>query len=123
MAFALIHDACQLVPRQPNILRVFVMGGMLVTAFLPAHMSVKAKLRRPRRQRIRQQHHEHRFHRAWSRGACLPSIALPDSFTQSFMNDQSTMDDAIFFFRFFFAIRIVFTDSRQSSARPVLNAS
>ena len=97
------------------------MGGMLVTAFLPVYMSVKAKLG----DRGGNEYASNIMSIAF---IVLGAVALVCTifapaliFTQSFMNNQSTMDDAIFFFRFF-AIQIVFY-GLSSIVSGLLNAS
>ena len=80
---------------------------MLVTAFLPVYVSVKDRLGVKGRQRIRVEFAFAHIHSAWFRLAALHHFRASAHLHQSFMNDQSTMGDAIFFFRFF-AMQIVF---------------
>lgn len=125
MAFALgstmLASSYQVANNLPNMLYELVMGGMLVTAFLPVYMSVKAKLG----DRGGNEYASNIMSIAF---IVLGAVALVCTifapaliFTQSFMNDQSTMDDAIFFFRFF-AIQIVFY-GLSSIVSGLLNAS
>ncbi|MEE0519497.1 lipid II flippase MurJ [Slackia sp.] len=125
MAFALgstmLASSYQVANNLPNMLYELVMGGMLVTAFLPVYMSVKAKLG----DRGGNEYASNIMSIAF---IVLGAVALVCTvfapaliFTQSFMNDQSTMDDAVFFFRFF-AIQIVFY-GLSSIVSGLLNAS
>lgn len=125
MAFALgstmLASSYQVANNLPNMLYELVMGGMLVTAFLPVYMSVKQRLGA-------------RGGAAYASNlisitfiilgavalvctVCAPALI----YTQSFMSDQSTVEDAVFFFRFF-AIQIVFYGI-SSIVSGLLNAS
>lgn len=125
MAFALgstmLASSYQVANNLPNMLYELVMGGMLVTAFLPVYMSVKQRL-------------GVRGGAAYASNLMsitfiiLGAVALACTifapaliFTQSFMSDQETVEDAVFFFRFF-AIQIVFYGI-SSIASGLLNAS
>ncbi|MBQ9690738.1 MAG: murein biosynthesis integral membrane protein MurJ, partial [Eggerthellaceae bacterium] len=138
MAFALgstvLASSYQVANNLPNMLYELVLGGMLVTAFLPVYISVKEKLG--------QQHaHDYANNLLSITFVLLGSVAVLATlfapqliYTQSFMNDQESMKHAIFFFRFF-AIQIVFygigslisgllnasRDYLWSSAAPIFN--
>ncbi|MEG0505039.1 MAG: lipid II flippase MurJ, partial [Raoultibacter sp.] len=111
MAFALgstlLSSSYQVANNLPNQLYELVMGGMLVTAFLPVYLSVKKKLGND-------------ASNAYASNllsivviflgvVSLICMSFPAQaiFTQSFMSDQSEMSTSIFFFQFF-AIQIVF---------------
>ncbi len=111
MAFALgstmLSSSYQVANNLPNMLYELVIGGMLVTAFLPVYLSVKKKL-------------GNEAGNAYASnlftiviillGALsVVCIAFPAQviYTQSFFSDQSTMGDATYFFQIF-AIQIVF---------------
>lgn len=138
MAFALgstmLASSYQVANNLPNMLYELVVGGMLVTAFLPVYISVKNKLGM-------RGGNEYASNLLSLTFIVLGIVAIACTifapaliYTQSFMNDQSTMDDAIFFFRFF-AIQIVFygistivsgllnasRDYLWSSAAPIFN--
>ena len=84
-----------------------VVGGMLVTAFLPVYVSVKDRLGVKGGNEYASNLLSLTFI-VLGFVALLCTIFAPALiYTQSFMNDQSTMGDAIFFFRFF-AMQIVF---------------
>lgn len=125
MAFALgstmLASSYQVANNLPNMLYELVMGGMLVTAFLPVYMSVKTKLGDRGGNEYASNIMSITFI-VLGAVALLCTIFAPALiFTQSFMNDQSTMDDAIFFFRFF-AVQIVFY-GLSSIVSGLLNAS
>ena len=111
MAFALgstmLSSSYQVANNLPNMLYELVIGGMLVTAFLPVYLSVKKKL-------------GNEAGNAYASnlftiviillGALsVVCIAFPAQviYTQSFFSDQSTMGEATYFFQIF-AIQIVF---------------
>lgn len=111
MAFALgaslLSSSYQVANNLPNMLYELVVGGMLVTAFLPVYVSIKKKLGR-------EGGNEYAsnlltivvvFLGALSI-LCMafPGVAI---YTQSFFSDQGDMNQATFFFQFF-AIQIVF---------------
>ena len=111
MAFALgasmLASSYQVANNLPNMLYELVVGGMLVTAFLPVYVSVKKKLGR-------EGGNDYASNLLTIvvvllgilSLACMafPGIAI---YTQSFFSDQGDMDQATFFFQFF-AIQIVF---------------
>ena len=138
MAFALgstmLASSYQVANNLPNMLYELVVGGMLVTAFLPVYVSVKDRLGA-------KGGNEYASNLLSLAFIVLGLVALACTifapaliYTQSFMNDQSTMSDAIFFFRFF-AMQIVFygvstivsgllnasRDYLWSSAAPIFN--
>lgn len=138
MAFALgstaIASSYQVANNLPNMLYELVVGGMLVTAFLPVYISVKSKLGE-------RGGNEYASNLLSLTFILLGLVALACTifapalvYTQSFMADQRTMGDAVFFFRFF-AIQIVFygistivsgllnasRDYLWSSAAPIFN--
>ncbi len=111
MAFALgstlLASSYQVANNLPNMLYELAVGGMIVTAFLPVYVSVKKKL-------------GDAGGNAYASNllgltiiflgvvALICTLFAPQLiYTQSFMNDQSEMETAVFFFRFF-AIQIVF---------------
>ena len=111
MAFALgstmLASSYQVANNLPNMLYELVMGGMLVTAFLPVYVSVKDRLGA-------QKGNLYASNLLSITIIALGVVALVCTFfaplfvfTQSFMSDQQTMDDAVFFFRFF-SIQLVF---------------
>lgn len=125
MAFALgstfVSSSYQVANNLPNMLYELVMGGMLITAFLPVYMSVKKKL----------------GHDAGNRYAsnlltivvlllgvvsvlCMV-FAAQVIYTQSFYSDQEEMALSVFFFQFF-AIQIVFYGA-SSIVSGLLNAN
>ena len=125
MAFALgstlLASSYQVANNLPNMLYELVMGGMLVTAFLPVYISTKQKLGDKGGAEYASNLMSLTFI-VLGIVALLCTIFAPALiFTQSFMNDQGTMDDAIFFFRFF-AIQIVFY-GLSSIVSGLLNAS
>lgn len=110
MAFALgstlLSSSYQVANNLPNQLYELVMGGILVTAFLPVYMSIKKKLGR-------EASNEYASNLLTIvvlflgivSALCMifPSAAI---YTQSFYSDQSEMTQSVFFFQFF-AIQIV----------------
>ncbi len=138
MAFALgstmLASSYQVANNLPNMLYELVVGGMLVTAFLPVYISVKNKLGD-------KGGNEYASNLLSIVFIVLGLVALACTifapaliYTQSFMNDQGAMGDAVFFFRFF-AMQIVFygistivsgllnasRDYLWSSAAPIFN--
>lgn len=111
MAFALgstlLSSSYQVANNLPNMLYELVVGGMLVTAFLPVYVSVKKRLGQ-------QAGNEYASNLLTIVVVLLgllslfcmafPSLVI---YTQSFYSDQSQMTQAVFFFQFF-AIQIVF---------------
>lgn len=125
MAFALgstmLASSYQIANNLPNMLYELVMGGMLVTAFLPVYLSVKNRLGERGGNEYAGNIMSIAFI-ALGIVALLCTLFAPALvFTQSFMNDQSDMEDAVFFFRFF-AIQIVFY-GLSSIVSGLLNAS
>lgn len=125
MAFALgstmLASSYQIANNLPNMLYELVMGGMLVTAFLPVYMSVKNRLGERGGNEYAGNIMSIAFI-ALGLVALLCTVFAPALvFTQSFMSDQSGMEDAVFFFRFF-AIQIVFY-GLSSIVSGLLNAS
>lgn len=110
MAFALgstlLSSSYQVANNLPNQLYELVVGGMLVTAFLPVYMSVKKKLGRDASNRYASNLLTIvvLFLGVVS-ALCMafPSVAI---YTQSFYSDQNEMAQSVFFFQFF-AIQIV----------------
>ncbi len=138
MAFALgstmLASSYQVANNLPNMLYELVGGGMLVAAFLPVYVSVKERLGAKGGDEYASNLLSITFI-ALGIVALLCTVFAPALiYTQSFMNDQSSMGDAIFFFRFF-AIQIVFygistivsgllnasRDYLWSSAAPIFN--
>ncbi|WP_290996249.1 murein biosynthesis integral membrane protein MurJ [Gordonibacter sp.] len=111
MAFALgstlLASSYSVAYNLPSLLYELVIGGMLVTAFLPVYLSVKKKLGQ-------QASNEYASNLLTIvvvflgvvSALCIafPSVVI---YTQSFYSDQAEMSDAVFFFQFF-AIQIVF---------------
>lgn len=125
MAFALgstmLASSYQIANNLPNMLYELVMGGMLVTAFLPVYLSVKNRLGEQGGNEYASNIMSIAFI-ALGLVALLCTIFAPALvFTQSFMSDQGGMEDAVFFFRFF-AIQIVFY-GLSSIVSGLLNAS
>ena len=138
LAFALgstmLASSYQVANNLPNMLYEMAAGGILVTAFLPVYVSVKNKLG----ERGGNEYASNLLSIVCivlGLVAILCTVCAPALiYTQSFMNDQETMGDAIFFFRFF-AIQIVFygvstilsgllnasRDYLWSSAAPIFN--
>ncbi len=125
MAFALgatfISSSYQVANNLPNMLYELVMGGMLATAFLPVYVSVKKKLGKEASD-------------AYASNLLTIVVLLLGTvsvlcivfsaqviYTQSFYSEQSEMDLAVYFFRFF-AIQIVFYGA-SSIISGILNAN
>lgn len=111
MAFALgataLSSSYQVANNLPSMLYELVVGGMLVTAFLPVYMSVKKR-------QGNQAGNEYASNLLTLVVLILGVLALlcmvfaaQVIYTQSFYSDQSRMELSTFFFRFF-AIQIVF---------------
>lgn len=112
MAFALgstlLSSSYQVANNLPSQLYELVIGGMIVTAFLPVYLSVKKKLGR-------EGGNEYASNLLTIvvvllgivSALCIafPSVAI---YTQSFYSDQNEMALSVFFFQFF-AIQIVFS--------------
>lgn len=111
MAFALgstmLSSSYQVANNLPNMLFELVVGGMLVTAFLPVYMSVKKRLG----EEAGSEYASNIFTiLVVSLGiASVLCIIFPAQiiYTQSFLSDQSEMTSAVFLFRVF-AIQILF---------------
>lgn len=111
MAFALgstmLSSSYQVANNLPNMLFELVVGGMLVTAFLPVYMSVKKRLGED----AGSEYASNIFTiLVISLGiASVLCIVFPAQiiYTQSFLSDQSEMTSAVFLFRVF-AIQILF---------------
>lgn len=111
MAFALgstmLSSAYQVANNLPSMLYELVVGGMLVTAFLPVYMSVRKRLG----EEAGNAYASNLFTLvvALLGVASVLCIAFPAQviYTQSFLSDQSEMANAVFFFRIF-AIQIIF---------------
>ena len=111
MAFALgstfLASSYQVANNLPNSLYELVVGGMLVTAFLPVYVSVRKKLG--------QEGANAYASNLLSLTLLFLSIAAVLCilfsaqliYTQSFLSDQAQMSTSVFFFQFF-AIQIVF---------------
>ena len=110
MAFALgstlLSSSYQVANGLPNMLYEMVVGGILVTAFLPVYMSVKKKMG----QRAGNEYASNLLtivvlFLGIISALCIafPSVAI---YTQSFYSDQTEMAQSVFFFQFF-AIQIV----------------
>lgn len=111
MAFAMgstfLASSYQVANNLPTMLYEMVIGGMLVTAFLPVYVSTKKKLGE-------KGGNEYASNLLTMTILFLGIISLLCSvfapqliFTQSFLSDQETMETSVFFFRFF-AIQILF---------------
>jgi len=111
MAFAMgstfLASSYQVANNLPTMLYEMVIGGMLVTAFLPVYVSTKKKLGE-------EGGNEYASNLLTMTIVFLGVVSLLCSifapqliFTQSFLSDQETMDTSVFFFRFF-AIQILF---------------
>ncbi|MDO4400275.1 MAG: murein biosynthesis integral membrane protein MurJ [Coriobacteriia bacterium] len=111
MAFAmgstLLASSYQVANNLPMMLYDMVIGGMLVTAFLPVYVSTKKRLGE-------EGGNEYASNLLTltvlfvGTVSILCSVFAPQLiFTQSFLSDQSTMETSIFFFRFF-AFQILF---------------
>lgn len=104
---SLLSSSYQMANNLPNMLYELVVGGMLVTAFLPVYVSIK-------NQSGKRAGNEYASNLLTIvvvflgilSALCIvfPSVAI---YTQSFFSDQEDMSQATFFFQFF-AIQIVF---------------
>lgn len=111
MAFALgatfLSSSYQVANNLPNQLYELVMGGMLVTAFLPIYMQVKKKAGK----RASDQYASNLFTLVIIFLGAVSALCMifPHAivYTQSFMTDQSDMGTAVLLFQFF-AIQTVF---------------
>ena len=111
MAFAmgstLMASSYQVANNLPTMLYEMVIGGMLVTAFLPVYVSVKKRLGT-------EGGNEYASNLLTITVVFLGVVSVLCSvfapqliFTQSFLSDQEAMATSVFFFRFF-AIQILF---------------
>ena len=103
----LLSSSYQVANNLPNMLYELVVGGMLVTAFLPVYVSVKKRLGM-------KAGNEYASNLLTLVVIFLGIVAVlcmvfPAAviYTQSFMTDQGEMSTSVFFFQFF-AIQIVF---------------
>ncbi len=111
MAFALgatfLSSSYQVANNLPNQLYELVMGGMLVTAFLPVYMQVKKKAGK----RASDEYASNLFTLVILFLGVVAALCMifPQAivYTQSFMTDQSDMGIAVLLFQFF-AIQTVF---------------
>ncbi|MCD8315809.1 MAG: murein biosynthesis integral membrane protein MurJ [Eggerthellaceae bacterium] len=111
MAFALgatfVSSSYQVANNLPNMLYELVMGGMLVTAFLPVYLSIKKKLGNERG-------NDYASNLLSIVVVLLVIVSIlcmifPAQiiYTQSFYSEQDTLSLAVFFFQLF-AIQIIF---------------
>jgi putative peptidoglycan lipid II flippase len=111
MAFALgstfLASSYQVANNLPNSLYELVVGGMLVTAFLPVYVSVKKKLGQEGANRYASNLLSMVILFLGITAVLCIIFAAQLIYTQSFMSDQSQMSTSVFFFRFF-AIQILF---------------
>lgn len=125
MAFALgstfVSSSYQVANNLPNMLYELVMGGMLITAFLPVYLSVKKQLGDRRG-------NEYASNLLTIVVALLAIVSVlcmvfagQIIYTQSFYSNQDEMALAVFFFQFF-AIQIVFYGA-SSIVSGLLNAN
>ena len=118
---SLLSSSYQMANNLPNMLYELVVGGMLVTAFLPVYVLVKNKSGK-------EAGNEYASNLLTIvvvflgilSALCIafPGVAI---YTQSFFSDQQNMDQATFFFQFF-AIQIVFYGA-SSIVSGLLNAN
>lgn len=125
MAFALgstfVSSSYQVANNLPNMLYELVMGGMLITAFLPVYLSVKKKLGQERG-------NEYASNLLTIVVALLTVVSVlcivfagQVIYTQSFYSNQDEMALATFFFQFF-AVQVVFYGA-SSIISGLLNAN
>lgn len=111
MAFALgstfLASSYQVANNLPNSLYELVVGGMLVTAFLPVYVSVKKSLGQEGANRYASNLLSMVVLFLGITAALCIVFSAQLIYTQSFMSDQTQMSTSIFFFRFF-AIQILF---------------
>lgn len=111
MAFALgstfLASSYQVANNLPNSLYELVVGGMLVTAFLPVYVSVKKKLGQEGANEYASNLLSLTILFLGIVSVLCMAFSAQLIYTQSFMSDQEQMSTAVFFFRFF-AIQIVF---------------
>lgn len=125
MAFALgatfVSSSYQVANNLPNMLYELVMGGMLVTAFLPVYLSVKKKLGQERGNAYASNLLTIVVVLLGIVSALCMLFPAQVIFTQTFYSDQQEMALAVFFFQFF-AIQIVFYGC-SSIVSGLLNAN
>lgn len=125
MAFALgstfVSSSYQVANNLPNMLYELVMGGMLITAFLPVYLSVKKQLGRERG-------NEYASNLLTIVVVLLVIVSVlcvvfagQVIYTQSFYSNQDEMALATFFFQFF-AVQVVFYGA-SSIVSGLLNAN
>lgn len=125
MAFALgstfVSSSYQVANNLPNMLYELVMGGMLITAFLPVYLSVKKKLGQERG-------NEYASNLLTIVVVLLVAVSVlcivfagQVIYTQSFYSNQDEMALATFFFQFF-AVQVVFYGA-SSIISGLLNAN
>ncbi len=125
MAFALgstfVSSSYQVANNLPNMLYELVMGGMLITAFLPVYLSVKKQLGRERG-------NEYASNLLTIVVVLLAVVSVlcvvfagQVIYTQSFYSNQDEMALATFFFQFF-AVQVVFYGA-SSIVSGLLNAN
>lgn len=111
MAFALgstmLSSSYQVANNLPNMLYELVIGGMLVTAFLPVYLSVKKKLGNEAGNAYASNLFTIVIILLGALSAVCIAFPAQVIYTQSFFSDQTTMGDATYFFQIF-AIQIVF---------------
>ncbi len=125
MAFALgstfVSSSYQVANNLPNMLYELVMGGMLVTAFLPVYMSIKKKLGQEAGNRYASNLLTIVVLLLGVVSALCIVFAAQVIYTQSFYSNQDEMALSVFFFQFF-AIQIVFYGA-SSIVSGLLNAN
>lgn len=125
MAFALgatfVSSSYQVANNLPNMLYELVMGGMLVTAFLPVYLSVKKKLGAEQGNAYASNLLTIVVVLLGVVSALCMLFPAQVIFTQTFYSDQQEMALAVFFFQFF-AIQIVFYGC-SSVVSGLLNAN
>ncbi len=108
IGMSLLSSSYQVANNLPNMLYELVMGGMLVTAFLPVYMGVRREQGREGLERVRGQPARHSAFGAGWHFVAGDRVRPGFIWTQSFLSgDGGSMDTAAFMFRFF-AIQILF---------------
>lgn len=125
MAFALgstfVSSSYQVANNLPNMLYELVMGGMLVTAFLPVYLSVKKQLGQEAGNRYASNLLTIVVLLLGVVSVLCVVFAAQVIYTQSFYSNQEEMELSVFFFQFF-AIQIVFYGA-SSIVSGLLNAN
>jgi putative peptidoglycan lipid II flippase len=103
----LVASSYQVANSLPNQLYELVAGGMLVTAFLPVFVSTRKKLGTEGANEYASTLFSLTLVVLGVTSLVCSFFAPQLIYTQSFMSDQETMSNAVFFFRFF-AFQIVF---------------